>query len=85
MISPPSKCTPNKDLDWLDTWSEMERVYLANKAKVKAIGVRLSAKSTVQWEADRSPQVSNFSVPYLESLLKVAKVIPAVNQIENHP
>ncbi len=39
MISPPSLCKPNKDLDWLNTWREMEKVYLANKDKVKAIGV----------------------------------------------
>lgn len=29
--------------------------------------------------------VSNFSVPYLEDLLKGVEVVPAVNQIENHP
>lgn len=29
--------------------------------------------------------VSNFSIEFLERLLKVAKVIPAVNQIELHP
>ncbi|KAI5287036.1 H/ACA snoRNP pseudouridylase subunit [Ascosphaera acerosa] len=29
--------------------------------------------------------VSNYSVPFLEALLKEAKVVPAVNQIENHP
>ncbi|KAH7928628.1 Aldo/keto reductase [Leucogyrophana mollusca] len=29
--------------------------------------------------------VSNFSVEFLERLLKVAKVVPAVNQIELHP
>ncbi|KKK26001.1 hypothetical protein P175DRAFT_0517790 [Aspergillus ochraceoroseus IBT 24754] len=29
--------------------------------------------------------VSNYSKPYLEQLLKHAKVIPAMNQIENHP
>lgn len=29
--------------------------------------------------------VSNFSVKFLENLLKEAKVVPAVNQIENHP
>ncbi|KAI9050623.1 hypothetical protein LZ554_005782 [Drepanopeziza brunnea f. sp. 'monogermtubi'] len=29
--------------------------------------------------------VSNYSVKYLEELLPVAKVVPAVNQIENHP
>jgi len=67
MVSPPSKGLANKDIDWLDTWKEMERVYLANKDKVRAIGI------------------SNFSVPYLERLLKEAKVIPAINQIELHP
>ena len=29
--------------------------------------------------------VSNFSVTYLRELLKIATVIPAVNQIESHP
>ncbi|KAF2141190.1 uncharacterized protein K452DRAFT_308981 [Aplosporella prunicola CBS 121167] len=29
--------------------------------------------------------VANFSVPYLEKLLPEATVVPAVNQIENHP
>jgi glycerol 2-dehydrogenase (NADP+) len=29
--------------------------------------------------------VSNFSVPYLETLLKSATTVPAANQIENHP
>jgi glycerol 2-dehydrogenase (NADP+) len=29
--------------------------------------------------------VSNYSVKYLEELLAVASVIPAANQIENHP
>ena len=29
--------------------------------------------------------VSNFSVPFLETLLKDASVVPAANQIENHP
>lgn len=29
--------------------------------------------------------VSNFSVPFLETLLKDSSVVPAANQIENHP
>lgn len=33
----------------------------------------------------RAIGVSNFSVPYLQRLLEGAKVVPAVNQIENHP
>ncbi|KAF9513797.1 hypothetical protein BS47DRAFT_1372442 [Hydnum rufescens UP504] len=67
MISPPSLGKADKSIDWLDTWKEMENVYLANKDKVRAIGV------------------SNFSVKYLDRLLKVARVVPAVNQIELHP
>ncbi|KAF8309104.1 Aldo/keto reductase [Clavulina sp. PMI_390] len=67
MITPPSLGKANKDIDWLDTWKEMERVYTNNKDKVRAIGI------------------SNFSVPYLERLLKVATITPAVNQIELHP
>ncbi|KDQ14555.1 hypothetical protein BOTBODRAFT_345685 [Botryobasidium botryosum FD-172 SS1] len=63
----PSQGTPDKRLDWLDTWKRMEEVYEKNRDKVRAIGV------------------SNFSVPYLNRLLKVAKVVPAVNQIELHP
>lgn len=33
----------------------------------------------------RAVGVCNYSTRYLEELLKVAKVVPAVNQIENHP
>ncbi|KAI0435969.1 reductase-like protein [Xylaria telfairii] len=33
----------------------------------------------------RSIGVCNYSVPYLEQLLKTATVVPVVNQIENHP
>lgn len=29
--------------------------------------------------------VSNYSVPYLEELLPHTSIIPAINQIENHP
>ncbi len=58
---------PDREIDWLDTWKEMERVFKAHPDKVKAIGV------------------SNFSVSYLERLLKAATVVPAVNQIESHP
>jgi len=29
--------------------------------------------------------VSNYSVPYLEKLLPEATIVPAANQIENHP
>lgn len=57
----------DKSLNWIDTWKELERVYLAHPEKVKAIGV------------------SNVSVAFLEKLLKVAIVIPAVNQVERHP
>jgi glycerol 2-dehydrogenase (NADP+) len=33
----------------------------------------------------KSIGVSNFSIPYLEELLKEAEVVPAVNQVELHP
>ena len=33
----------------------------------------------------RSIGVSNYTIPHLETTLKTAKVIPAVNQIEFHP
>ncbi|KAH9067596.1 NADP-dependent oxidoreductase domain-containing protein [Lactarius vividus] len=57
----------DKTRNWIDTWKELEKVYLAHPEKVKAIGV------------------SNVSVAYLKELLKVATVIPAVNQVERHP
>ncbi|EPQ52265.1 Aldo/keto reductase [Gloeophyllum trabeum ATCC 11539] len=57
----------DKGHDWLQTWKDMEKLYLENPDKLKAIGV------------------SNFSVAFLERLLKEAKVVPAVNQIELHP
>ncbi|KAH9036154.1 NADP-dependent oxidoreductase domain-containing protein [Lactarius pseudohatsudake] len=67
----PAPMTPDwkadKSLSWIDTWKEMEKVYLAHPEKVKAIGI------------------SNVSVAFLEELLKVATVIPAVNQVERHP
>ncbi|KDQ50381.1 hypothetical protein JAAARDRAFT_42171 [Jaapia argillacea MUCL 33604] len=67
----PAPMTPeykaDKSYDWLDTWKSMEKLYLENPDKLKAIGV------------------SNFSVEFLERLLKEAKVVPAVNQIELHP
>jgi len=39
MVSPPSLGEADKSIDWLDTWKEMEKVYLANKDKVRAIGI----------------------------------------------
>lgn len=36
-------------------------------------------------EQARAIGVANYSVRYMEELLQVAKVVPAVNQIENHP
>jgi len=57
----------DKEHDWLTTWKDMEKLFLENPDKLKAIGV------------------SNFSIKFLERLLKEAKVVPAVNQIELHP
>lgn len=58
---------PNRDVQWIDTWKQMEKLYEAHPDKLKAIGV------------------SNFSIKFLEILLKEAKITPAVNQIELHP
>lgn len=33
------KLVADKSHDWLDTWKSMEDVYLANRDKVKAIGM----------------------------------------------
>lgn len=52
-------------LDIPGTWSAMEKLYDAGKAR--AIGV------------------SNFSSKKLEDLLAVARISPAVNQVECHP
>lgn len=37
------------------------------------------------WGDEKAIGVSNHSVPFLTKLLKETTVIPAVNQIENHP
>lgn len=58
---------PDREVDWLDVYKEVEKIYRENPDKIKAIGV------------------ANWSVNYLERLLKHATVIPAINQIELHP
>ncbi|ELU45768.1 aldo/keto reductase family domain-containing protein [Rhizoctonia solani AG-1 IA] len=62
----------DKSLDWLDAWKQMEKIYETQRDKVKAIGIPIAG-------------VSNFSVEFLQRLLKEAKFVPAVNQIELHP
>jgi glycerol 2-dehydrogenase (NADP+) len=54
MISPPSLGKADKSIDWLDTWKEMENVYLANKDKVRAIGVGCLVKSKWGSSTDNS-------------------------------
>lgn len=72
-------------IDWLDTWKEMEKLYKANPDKLKAIGTHcLNVTKSYAYTRDL-PGVSNFSVEFLERLLAVATVVPAVNQIELHP
>lgn len=74
----------DKGHDWLDTWKAMEDLYLAYPEKLKAIG----KPRTSAWRYITHVfllGVSNFSVEFLERLLKVARVIPAANQIELHP
>jgi glycerol 2-dehydrogenase (NADP+) len=74
---------PDKGHDWLDTWKTMEDLYLAHPEKLKAIGQW--PKLTCYLCTNNVSGVSNFSVEYFERLLKVARVVPAVNQIELHP
>ena len=76
---------PDRSLDWIDTWKSMEKLYKENPNKLKAIGIINLA--TLRWGEHLilSTGVSNFSVEFLERLLKVATVVPAVNQIELHP
>ncbi|PBK89944.1 Aldo/keto reductase [Armillaria gallica] len=59
--------TPDKSINWLDTWKKMEEIYKKHPEKVKAIGV------------------SNVSVEFMEQLLAIATIVPAINQIELHP
>lgn len=76
----------DKEWDWLDTWHQMEDVYLNNKDKVRAIGEnKVDNVRVLQLIIHRFSGVSNFSVPFLERLLQSAKVVPAVNQVELHP
>jgi glycerol 2-dehydrogenase (NADP+) len=30
---------PDKSIDWLDTWHAVEKLYLENKDKVRAVGM----------------------------------------------
>ncbi|KAI0476337.1 Aldo/keto reductase [Xylariaceae sp. FL0804] len=57
------------DHDHVETWRQMEALLEGDGKKGKV----------------RSIGVCNYSVPYLEQLLKQARVTPAINQIENHP
>jgi hypothetical protein len=63
----------------------MEKIFETQKDKVRAIGAHTpsSARPSILTRAPSG--VSNFSVEFLERLLKEAKVVPAVNQIELHP
>ena len=71
-------------IDWLDTWKEMERLYKTYPDKLKAIGEpRIPLPSFPS--LTHSSGVSNFSVKFLERLLANSTVVPAVNQIELHP
>jgi len=45
---------PDRLIDWLDTWKEMERVFGAHPDKVKAIGKLFSPSSALDL-----PHVSN--------------------------
>ena len=73
----------DKERDRLDTWKAMEELYFANLDELKAISkTRASLRAhTTHVFLD----VSDFSVVYLERLLPVARVVPAVNEIELCP
>lgn len=75
----------DKGHDWLNTWKAMEELYIAYPEKLKAIGKSRTSVWRHITHVFCNTGVSNFSVEYLERLLKVARVIPAVNQIELHP
>lgn len=74
----------DRSINWLDTWKKMEEVYKKSPEKVKAIGTLIVFGKWIN-RADSPVGVSNVSVAFLEELLKVATVVPAVNQIERHP
>ncbi|KAJ9091420.1 hypothetical protein QFC19_009130 [Naganishia cerealis] len=60
-----------------ETWKAMEK--LLDTGKVRSIGTDLDDYGGA------GNRVSNFSIKNLEILLKEAKVVPAVNQVEAHP
>jgi len=41
--------------------------------------------ASLYWHSDRSIGVSNFNIKEVEHLSKIARVKPAVNQIQFHP
>jgi hypothetical protein len=63
----------------------MEKIYETQKDKVRAIGTH-TARHALNFNSYQLTQgVSNVSVEFMERLLKEAKVVPAVNQVELHP
>jgi glycerol 2-dehydrogenase (NADP+) len=77
---------PDRTHDWLDTWKSLEHLYQTYPDKIKAIGMQSGdVDHTHPLIIHLCQGVSNFSVEYLERLLKEAKIVPAVNQIEMHP
>jgi diketogulonate reductase-like aldo/keto reductase len=57
---------------------------LVAKGKVRSIGIHPPPRHTPKYP-NFSLGVSNWNVSQLKQLLKTAKIIPAVNQIEIHP
>ena len=75
----------DKDADWVQTWERMQELYEKHPEKLRAIGDWQLFLSLRRVSDSEDSGVSNVSIEYLERLLKVAKVIPAVNQVELHP
>lgn len=72
-----------RDHPFTDTWAAMEKIFL-NSNKVRAIGVsNFSVKKYALTYLDISLWMLTIRASCsLEILLKTAKVVPAVNQVE---
>ena len=76
---------PEKSINWINTWKEMEKLYKAHPEKLRAIGTYRFFFWLPILLTPSLIGVSNVSVEFLDALLKEATVVPAVNQIERHP
>ena len=67
-----------------DVWKAMETLVSRGKAKSIGTSAKLRAVDHLSWTLTKEG-VSNFNILKLKRILDVARIVPAVNQVELHP